>query len=142
MRHNERTNLAVGIVIYGEAKRIMVARDRIELPTRGFSVPCSTNGATWPLAEARIKQGVLFAVKPKAQICLYLIDFFLNYRSLPTLLSRCAFASELGETQGLTGRRNEFCGCIGTFTEEELVHLLFEELARLGLDRRQPVFVN
>jgi hypothetical protein len=22
---------------------LMVARDRIELPTRGFSVPCSTN---------------------------------------------------------------------------------------------------
>jgi len=38
VRHNEKTSLVAGFVSIGFYLFFMVARDRIELPTRGFSV--------------------------------------------------------------------------------------------------------
>lgn len=42
----------------------------------------------------------------------------------------------------LLARRHKFGRGIGTIAEKEFLHLLFQELARLGLDRRKPVLID
>ena len=61
----------------------MVARDGIEPPTRGFSIPCSTDGATEPLA---CTQNVLAGqnLSSSSQYCNHKILFF----QLPCILPR------------------------------------------------------